>query len=370
MFWLVVGLVVAAVIVFAVRPLVSGKESFGKPSSHDLGVFRDQLASVDADVARGVLTEDQAGPTRLEISRRILAADRRSREESESGPASRTATRVTVALLVVFVGVGSLGLYGLVGSPGLPDLPLSERIRMMNSNRPGQIEAEGMVRVPAIEPAGQEEELVRQLRDIVASRPDDVTGLRLLARHEAGIGRLLEARQVQARVIDALDTEAAAEDFNDLAVYMIGAAGGYISPEAEAVLSRALERDPDNRRARHLSAIALLQAGRKAQAIRTWQQLLSEAPVRPSAEEIRQILEAANDRPSASRISEAFEMDRTGAGFNEDDEMANPEPGDATLRPESRQGVGNGTPADGQPDSAPVPTGPGADVPDGGSIDQ
>ncbi len=351
MFWLVIGLILAAVIAAAVRPLVSGKESFGTPSSHDLDVFKDQLASVDADVARGVLTEDQAGPTRLEISRRILAADRRSREESEPGPAGRTATRIAVALLVVFLGVGSLGLYGLVGSPGLPDLPLSERIRVMNANRPGQLDAERTVRVPAIEPAEQEEELVRQLRAVVSSRPDDVTGLRLLARHEARLGRLFEARQVQARLIDALGTEAGAEDFNDLAVYMIGAAGGYISPEAEAVLSRALARDPENRRARHLSAIALLQAGRKAQAIRTWQQLLSEAAVRPSAEEIRQILEAASDRPSASRISEAFETDRTGAGFNEDDRVANPERGNTTRRSEEGKGAGNGTPADSRPGS-------------------
>ena len=351
MFWLVVGLVLATVIVVAVRPLVSGKESFGKPSSHDLGVFKDQLASVDADVARGVLTEDQAGPTRLEISRRILAADRRSREESEPGPAGRTANRIAVALLVVFLGVGSLGLYGLVGSPGLPDLPLSERIRTMNASRPGQLDAERTVRVPAIEPAGQEEELVRQLRDVVSSRPDDATGLRLLARHEARTGRLLEARQVQARVIDVLGAEAGAEDFNDLAVYMIGAAGGYISPEAEAVLSRALERDPENRRTRHLLAIALLQAGRKAQAIRTWQQLLSEAPVRPSAEEIRQILEAASDHPSARRISEAFETDRTGTVINEDDQPANPERGNSALPPEAGQGAGNGTPADPRPDN-------------------
>ncbi|MCY4141340.1 MAG: c-type cytochrome biogenesis protein CcmI [Rhodobacteraceae bacterium] len=368
MFWLVVGLVLATVVVVAVRPLVSGKESFGKPSSHDLDVFKDQLASVDADVARGVLTEDQAGPTRLEISRRILAADRRSREESEPGPAGRTANRIAVAILVVFLGMGSLGLYGLVGSPGLPDLPLSERIRVMNASRPGQLDAERTVRVPAIEPAEQEEELVRQLRDVVSSRPDDATGLRLLARHEARTGRLLEARQFQARVIDVLGAEAGAEDFNDLAVYMIGAAGGYISPEAEAVLSRALERDPENRRTRHLLAIALLQAGRKAQAIRTWQQLLSEAPVRPSAEEIRQILEAASDHPSARRITEAFEPDRTGTVINEDDQPANPESGNSTLRPEAGQGAGNGTPADRRPDSVPEPVRPGADVPDSGGI--
>lgn len=314
MFWLITGLVLFAVIGVAVRPLASGKETSGKPSSHDLNVFTDQLASIDADVARGVLTEDQAGPTRLEISRRILAADRRSRDESESGPAGRAVTRVTVALLVMFLGLGSLGLYGVVGSPGMPDLPLSERIRMMNETRPDQLEAERAAGIPATELAAPDADLMQKLRDVVASRPEDVTGMRFLARQEARTGRLREARQIQMRVIDALGTGANADDFNDLAVYMIGAAGGYISPEAEAVLSRALERDPQNRRARHLLAISLLQAGRKAQAIRTWQQLLSEAPVHPSAQDIRQILEVADDRPAANRIPDAPDVDRPGSG--------------------------------------------------------
>ena len=321
MFWLVIGFVLAGVIVVAVRPLVRGKETSGKPSSHDLNVFTDQLASIDSDVARGVLTEDQAGPTRLEISRRILAADRRSRGEFEPGPAGKAVTGIAVALLAMFLGLGSLGLYGVFGSPGLPDLPLSERVRVMNETRPDQLEAEQAVRIPSIELAGPDAELVQKLREIVASRPDDVVGMRLLARHEAGIGQLREAKQVQMRVIDALGTKVMADDFNDLAVYMIGAAGGYISPEAEAFLSQALEIDPDNRRARHLSAISLLQAGRKAQAIRTWQQLLSEAPVHPSAQEIRQILEAADDSLAASRIPGAFDVDRSGSGLNEPEAM-------------------------------------------------
>ena len=319
MFWLIIGLVLTVVVVVAVRPLVSGKETAGKPSSHDLSVFTDQLASIDAEVARGALTEDQAGPTRLEISRRILAADRRSHEESESGPAGKAVTRIAVALLVMFLGMGSLGLYGLIGSPGMPDLPLSERIRAMNETRPDQLEAERAAGIPATELAETDAELMQKLRNFVASRPDDVTGMRLLARQEARTGRLREAKQIQMRVIDVLGIGANAGDFNDLAVYMIGAAGGYVSPEAEAVLSQALERDPRNRRARHLSAITLLQAGRKAQAIRTWQQLLSEAPVHPSAQDIRQILEAADDRPAASRIPDALDVDRPGSGSGEPD---------------------------------------------------
>ena len=310
MFWVVVGLMLCGVIGVAVRPLVSGREVARKPSSHDVSVFTDQLASIDRDVARGTLSEEQAASTRLEISRRILAADKRSEQETESGPAGKSLTRVTVAILAVFLGAGSLGLYAVFGSPQVPDLPLSERLRLMETSRPDQLEAEQLANVQELDLKPRDAELVQRLRDVVASRPEDVDGMKLLARSEAGIGRLIEARRVQMRAIEALGTEVAADDIVDLAVYMIGATGGYVSPEAEAVLTRALDIDPGHRRARHLHAIAMLQLGRKAQAIRIWQQLLVESPVDPSAQDIQQILNAANDRLAASRISNLVELDQ------------------------------------------------------------
>src|SRR4051795_12781306 len=43
--------------------------------AYNLAVYRDQLAEIDRDLARGLLTAEQAETARAEIGRRILALD-------------------------------------------------------------------------------------------------------------------------------------------------------------------------------------------------------------------------------------------------------------------------------------------------------
>ena len=76
---------------------------------------------------------------------------------------------------------------------------------------------------------------------------------------------------------------------------MIMAAGGYVSPEAESVLQRALERDPNDGKARYYSGLMFAQSGRQDVAFRLWRDLLAtSAPTDPWVPPIRaQIEEAA-----------------------------------------------------------------------------
>ena len=57
-------------------------------ASYDMQVHRDQLREIDADLARGVLSEAEAAATRLEVSRRLLAA-----ADAEAAEARRRAPR-------------------------------------------------------------------------------------------------------------------------------------------------------------------------------------------------------------------------------------------------------------------------------------
>jgi cytochrome c-type biogenesis protein CcmH len=68
---------------------------------------------------------------------------------------------------------------------------------------------------------------------------------------------------------------------------MIVAAEGFVSPEAEAALGRALAIDPMNAPARYYSGLALLQGGRPDLAYRLWSGLLEEGP--PEAPWVRAI---------------------------------------------------------------------------------
>jgi cytochrome c-type biogenesis protein CcmH len=155
------------------------------------------------------------------------------------------------------------------------------RIEEMRAGRPGQAEAEA--RTPEVEvlPPGADArylELVAQLRAKVAERGEDVTGHRLLARHEAALGRFRAARAAQARVVELLGEAAGAQDLADLADLMIVSAGNYVSPEAEAVLVRALQRDPLNGMARYYTGLLFAQTGRPDQALRMWRALVREGP--------------------------------------------------------------------------------------------
>ncbi len=75
---------------------------------------------------------------------------------------------------------------------------------------------------------------------------------------------------------------------------MIMAAGGYVSPEAESALKRALERDPNEGKARYYSGLMFAQNGRPDMAFKLWRELLDRsapndpwvAPIRGQIEEV------------------------------------------------------------------------------------
>ena len=70
----------------AAWPLVSRAQVFPSRGQYDTAVYRDQLLEVERDVARGVLTPEEAGAARLEIQRRLLAADASAAVVGGSGP--------------------------------------------------------------------------------------------------------------------------------------------------------------------------------------------------------------------------------------------------------------------------------------------
>ena len=71
---------------------------------------------------------------------------------------------------------------------------------------------------------------------------------------------------------------ATGDDYTALAEYMVFAAGGYVSPQAEEALVNALKLAPQNPRARYFSGLALFQNGRPDVAYRMWSALLAEGP--------------------------------------------------------------------------------------------
>lgn len=302
-FWTVAALFALAVAGGIALALVRGQSGEDGAEATDIQVYRDQLAEVDRDLARGVIGAEEAERARLEIKRRLLEADRAARGRQRAGAAPRGATLAAAALAVIVVTAGSLAAYRYLGAPGYPDLPLAERLaeaEKARAERPRQAEMEAEIGRTPPPLAGLDPryaELMEKLREVVAGRPDDLQGQILLAQNEARIGNYGAAWRAQAKVIELKGESASPEDWLTLAELMIRAANGYVSPEAEAALSRVLADDPHNPVARFYSGLMFAQNGRPDVTFRIWRPLLEEsAPNAPWAAPIRErITEIAAD---------------------------------------------------------------------------
>lgn len=308
-FWLtalgIAGIVAFVVSLALLRPAGSGARA---AAEYDLAIYRDQLAEVDRDLARGVIAKDDAERARVEISRRILDAGKALESADGMARAPGFVTALASGAISAALVLGAAGIYWQIGAPGAPDLPLQERkakIAERAASRPGQEAAEARVDNTPPPPEGASQDyldLVEKLRKAVANRPDDLQGHRLLARHEAALGRFAAAWRAQARVVELLGEGATADDIVDQAELMIIAANGYVSPEAEAVLARALDKDRMNPRARYYSGLLLAQTGRPDLALRFWESLLAESTtddpwVEPIMNQIGQVAAMAGMRP-------------------------------------------------------------------------
>src|SRR4029077_12093293 len=126
LFWVVAALLTLAACLAVLMPLVrTTSQDSGK--SHDLEVYRDQLAELSRDTERGLIDPNEAEQARAEISRRILRLGVDAGRPAEA-PHRSPAPRVVAMAAVLAVPLVAWGLYAAVGSPELPSQPLRERL--------------------------------------------------------------------------------------------------------------------------------------------------------------------------------------------------------------------------------------------------
>ena len=303
-FWIVAGTLGAMVTGLMALALLRRDEAESSASSADqvdIQIYRDQLAAVDRDLARGVVTQEDSERLRTEIKRRILDADRAASGLTPTGSAPRTASLAALAASAFVIIGGSLWLYDAIGAPNYPDLPLAGRLEAAaeaRASRPSQAEvAATLPAAPDPDVSAEYLDLVNRLRSAVAERPDDLQGQELLARTEGQLGNFTAAAEAQARILEIKGEDATAADYANYGDILVLAAGGYVSPEAESAFEAALARDGSNGTARYYVGLMHLQTGRPDLAFRVWQaQLQAGPPDAPWIAPIRAQIEGAARR--------------------------------------------------------------------------
>jgi len=132
--WLILGCLTAIVLFFLLGPLYHARVAERERAAFDAEVYRDQLGEVESDRERGLIGEKEAEAARIEIARRLLAADARERE----GQAKelRAPNRAVILAVAIALPLLALGIYLVYGSPKLPDQPLAGRLED-NGNEQG-----------------------------------------------------------------------------------------------------------------------------------------------------------------------------------------------------------------------------------------
>ena len=282
-FWITAFALAALSVVIVLRPMLRAGGQRPDDGGTELALYKAQLAEVDRDLARGVLDPSEAELTRTEIARRILSAERGTAAPAAVAPHQATTAVAVVSGLLLVAGAGTA--YLSLGAPGYPDLPLQTRIAMgdqMRESRPSQAEFEAQLPAPALptEADGFPQDyldMVAQLRAAVPGRPDDLEGWTLLARHEAQLGQYAAAARAQARVVELKGFDATEDDLVTQADLMVAATQGFVSPEAEEVVTRIRLVNPDNPAVWYYTGLLYAQTDRPDLAFRLWREVVDKA---------------------------------------------------------------------------------------------
>lgn len=314
-FWTVAAGLAVAVAVLLVRAMRQAVTEVTDGTTSNLAVYRDQMAEVDRDLARGTIGPDEAARLKAEVGKRVIEADRGRTVPATAGT-GRTGG-AAMALVLAATLPGALAAYWALGAPGYPDMGLEARIAALDAGiagRPTQeaeLQAQGRSRDAALDAR-----LATELAGIT-----DAIALRARLADSLEAGKPQEAVRVQERVLALLGEEATSQDHALMALALVLEAQGYVSPEAEAQVKQSLTLDVTNEISRYLVGEMFLQGGRYDFAFKFWRPLADSGnPASPFVaqvrDEIAEVAELAGVRytlpdakgPTAGDVAAAGEM--------------------------------------------------------------
>jgi cytochrome c-type biogenesis protein CcmH len=247
---MILWFIFAILTALAVLPVVSPywrRLDEERAGAQDLAVYKQQLAEIDDEAARGLLSEAEAQAARIEVSRRILAADK-----SPAGGARRKRSAHAPYVIAALIAIIGMGTYLIYGSPNLRDQPLAARA------------------VPQEQPAV--ESLIARVEERLKSHPGDGDGWRVIAPVYMRIGRYADAANAMRRVLELLGPTP--ERLSDFAEAATLADGGVVTREASAAFQKALAANPDDNRAEFWLAVEKEQSNELSEAAARYRKLL------------------------------------------------------------------------------------------------
>ena len=251
MIWIVFATMTGAAVLAFLWPLAA-KRNAASRLDIETNLYHAELADIERDVRRGLMTEPDAKAARTEAARRLLAAT--AVEPAQAGSGGVKFASLAVILIVPILTVG---LYLRLGAPDYGDMPLQARIQAQPAN---------MDMAAAL----------ARIEGHLAQEPDDARGWEIMAQVYTRLERPGDAAKAYRNLIRL---QGASPDLlMALGQSLVFADQGRVNEEAVAAFQKVLFAEPDRLEPRFYLALAAEQQGDKATALEGYAKLLADAP--------------------------------------------------------------------------------------------
>lgn len=255
MIWLLIALMTAFAMAVALYPLYRNRA--GGAGVSRLAVFERQLEEIAADEDAGALDPQEAKAARIEIERRILAADR---EGVQAAPLTTARGRRILLAGTGLAVVAGLLLYLQLGRPDMAGHPY---------RAPGLTES-------AADGGPDMDALIDRLIAHLDENPEDLEGWRHFRRAAPMLDRVDDLAAALARATRARPDSPALAMLYAESLILLGE--GRITPSAELALARVGDLAPGNPALRYYEGLALMQKGELAKSRTAFIALLADTP--------------------------------------------------------------------------------------------
>jgi cytochrome c-type biogenesis protein CcmH len=286
-FILIAAVMVVVVLVWLGVPLLRGRGAAADVAQPaiNLAIYRDQFAELDADRARGAVSEAQYAETRAELERRVLE------EGADGGAAGRAAGAGKAGLwtAIVLAGVVPVLAALLYLQWGEPDAfsPLGRATTAQGDDGHGGLSQAEMG------------EAISRLAERLKKEPDNLDGWLTLARSYYSMGRFQDASAAFDHVISKAPNEA--DILADYADALAMAQGRNLAGKPMELVQRALKVDPTQWKALAMAGTDAFNRKEYRQAIDYWERLKASLP--PEAPIAQQIQGSINEARSLGGIT-------------------------------------------------------------------
>lgn len=295
------ALLTLLVVAWLVRPLLRQRTDAGISSEKlNAAIHLDQLRALEADLARGAITQQDFETTRDELQLRLLD----DTESFEASPKKKTTGFWTARRTSVAVGLSlpvvALGLYLQLGTP--------EAINPVAADHTQNEQLAKMV-----------DTLAARLKD----NPNDSKGWVMLAKSYKAMERFDEAQRAFEKAGDIVKTDP--ELLLDHADVLGVLAGNSLAGRPKQLIEEALRLDPTNPMALMMDGVALYQSGDYKNAVTRWEKLLDLLqPGSPDAQQVQANIDDARAKGGLSAgVSNALPPVPAGAAAGMTPEMIN-----------------------------------------------